>query len=493
MINERENGFFTVSLCERSFGTETSTDLTLPDYQSEIRRIINVSATPLPPARYVGADNVEFNGTVDYQVLYVGGDGALYTVPLSGEYSFNVPYERGECDTQSINVLCSVGVESASARVSAPRRLNIRARLRPSVRIYGKRTTDTAILNEVDPTSVYKKEERCECVLCESAVSDVITLNETLPLASDETRVVSADTRICIDSCEYQGEGMTCRGNVKLKLLCANDSGGEYQAVEKSIPFEGGLDIPLGADAASCKARGVVSETSVNVVGSSAECSIGILLEGFAARNAEMEYTSDVYSTKNECEISYEEIQPRSLLTCGVWGLTVNERLPLSQTGIPEDAKLIDTLCTASFDKCELIDGKPTFGGNADFCVIYKKDDEIYAANVKLPIKYTAASADMDIVSFDCCSEPTDVSARIEQGELRLGVELMICADCMGESSVQMADSVRFAEAVDKRESEVIVCYPAYDDTLWSVAKRYKVAPADVLGDPAEDKYVIIE
>ena len=492
MINERENGYLTVGLAERSSIAETSMDVSLPDYQSEIRRVLNVTATPLPPAKYVGADTVEFNGTVDYQVLYVGGDGELYSIPLSGEYSFSVPYERGECENEDVSVLCSICTESASARVSAPRRLSVRARLRPTVRIYGKRSTQTAMLSEVDPMSVYKNEQSCACVCCESVVSDAIELNAVVPLASDDVRVVSADTRICVESCERGENVLKCRGKARLRLLCAGEE--EYSVATESIPFEGCIELPIDVSDGFCRVRGVVCETSVSVSERSAQCGIGILLEASVGKTRQAVYTSDVYSTKNECECRADEVLTRRLIACESSGLTLSERVPLASTGIPEDAQIVDTLCTVCFDRCDAVDSRPTFGGNAEFCVVYKKDDEVYASTVRVPMKYAATSlSDSAPVSFDCYCEAVDVFARVEKGELRLGAELLISAECMGESEVCFIESARFAEPLERRESEMIVCYPVPDDTLWSVAKRYKVAPSDVVGDPTEDKYVIIE
>ena len=70
----------------RHMTAEVTGDFTLPDYQPEIRRLLAVIPTALPPAKYVGNTGAELNGTVDYQVLYVGGDGSLASVPLSSEY-----------------------------------------------------------------------------------------------------------------------------------------------------------------------------------------------------------------------------------------------------------------------------------------------------------------------------------------------------------------------------------------------------------------------
>ena len=84
----------TVALCDRTVSMEISGEYTLPEYQVPIRRILGARPTVLPPAKYVSGAGVELNGTVELQVLYVGTDGALYTAPLSAEYSVSVPLEQ---------------------------------------------------------------------------------------------------------------------------------------------------------------------------------------------------------------------------------------------------------------------------------------------------------------------------------------------------------------------------------------------------------------
>ena len=166
MINGQEKDFeekggFTVTLYDRSFGTEAAGDYTLPDYQSDIRRVLHVSQTVLPPSKYITSDSVEFNGTVDYQLIYVGGDGGIYSAPLSGEYSFTVPFDRNADVSDDIRILCSVYRDGISARVSAPRRLSIRSRLRANVRILGTISSETVIMAEDTEENIFRRTESC--------------------------------------------------------------------------------------------------------------------------------------------------------------------------------------------------------------------------------------------------------------------------------------------------------------------------------------------
>ena len=55
-----------------------------------------------------------------------------------------------------------------------------------------------------------------------------------------------------------------------------------------------------------------------------------------------------------------------------------------------------------------------------------------------------------------------------------------------------VAMGVSFGEPVERLDGKLVVCYPADDDTLWPIAKRYKVAQSDISGDPRKDRFVMI-
>ena len=485
-----ENGAVRVRACAKSFVTEASGDFTLPDYQSEIRRVLRVFGTALPPSAYAGADSVEFNGTLDYQLIYIGADGGIYSAPLSGEYGFFVPCERsGDADS----IICSVTFESASVRVSAPRRLSIRSRLRANVRAYASVPTATAIMSEVDPSGVYTRRESVMCLDVKSAVSDELSLSYSTPQGSEDTRVVSAEGAVLISACEASRGAIGCKGSVALKLLCRSEESGEYFLKNGNVPFDTQIECDVD-NSYSCRARGIISELSVSVTESAVECDVSVILEALACKNAPVEYTCDVYSVKNECECETASLSVAQSLVCTMSNLTFSERVPLSDTSIPQSARLVDSSFSAFFDKCALVDGKYVFTGNAQVCVLYESDGDIYSATVNIPTRYEAGESGAgEPVAFGIEAEATDVRVRLEGGELRVDAELIIGADCMGESEIEAVESASFGEEIAREGEDIVVCYPERGDTLWSVAKRYLVPPASVLGDPAEDRYVIIE
>ncbi len=494
-MNERENGYLTMALYERSFGAEASGDFVLPDYQNEIRRILHVSQTVLPPAKYVGDESVEFNGTVDYQVVYIGADGGIYSVPLSSDYSFSTSFVKwnNKDVIADISVLCNVTAESVNTRVSAPRRLSISSRIRPNVRIYAKIPSSAQIEADVSPMDVYRKYENASCACCESDISDVITVSCAVPTEAEDTRVVFADAKVDVTDVERSQNGVSCRGNISVKMLCVGEESGEYRTLTAKNAFEGDVDLEGGAEG-DVRVRGIVSEMAVNMTDAGIECNAGILLQAVACRNESIEYTSDVYSVKNECECVMRNVSSRNMRMCRNSNFTVSERMALEGTNIPEGAEILHSMGSVNMDKCDMVGGRYVFSGNAVFTAIYRKESDIYSADVTVPVKYeTEATAADAPVCFDCSAQVMDINMKLADGNLSIDAEIALSADCFSETNISAVDKVVFGDTIPERDTEIIVCYPASDDTAWSVAKRYKVAPTKVLGDPASDKYVMIE
>ena len=494
-MNERENAYLSAVLFERSFGAEASADFILSDYQTEIRRILHVSQTVLPPSKYVGNDSAEFNGTIDYQVMYIGADGGIYSIPLSSDYSFSTPIDKAEHKDviADVSVLCSVSPESVSTRVSSPRKLTIKSRLRPCVRAYAKIPATARLGSDASPTDVYKRMVSTSCVQCECGTSDVFSVSSTLPFDSEDIRVVFAESKIDVTDAQISGNSVCCKGNVLISLLCVSEESGQYKKLTAKTGFEGDVDTEQVLNG-SVRVNGIPSEMSVTITDSGIECTVGILLQAEVCTDAPVEYTADVYSVKKQCDCVMRGVESRSKQLCRTSNFTVSERLPLSSTGIPEEAEILYTTASVNMDKCDTSDNKYVFSGNGVFTVIYKKEGDVYSSDVSVPIKYLAdAESALPPACFDCTAWVLDNNTKVADGNLCIDAEIGISAECFASNKLSVVDRVVFGEDIPPREPEIVVCYPSASDSVWSVAKRYKVSPSKIIGDPTTDKFVMIE
>ena len=80
------NDHITTQICEKNMSGDFVTELSMPDYEPEIRRLLRVNVTLTPPMGFVDNGRVGMNGELVYDVLYMGNDGELYSTKARRDY-----------------------------------------------------------------------------------------------------------------------------------------------------------------------------------------------------------------------------------------------------------------------------------------------------------------------------------------------------------------------------------------------------------------------
>lgn len=490
---------FQMPLCERTVTTELSNDYTLPDYQPEIRRILRVGTSVIPPAKYIGGSNAEFNGNIDYNLLYVGADGALYSAPLSAEYAFSAPLElSSEFDlNEGVIVLCDSMDESVTVRVSAPRKLSIKCRLVSRVRAYGMMLAEERCVGECNPMSIERFMGECQVNKTLAALGDVIECSDEIALNDDELRVISASADATISELSPSEGYLNYRGEANLKMIvCRDNDPSAAEVITKKLPFSEQLEFDDLTPNATCRGAAHVSDISVSVEDGKILCNLSIIPEIVAHIQTPMSYTRDLYSTEKYCETAYREyILPRVSCISGA-NFSQSERIPLSDTTIKQGSRIVDVWCKPYAEKAELERGKYCISGQCKYTFLLESEGDYSTAELMIPLRY-----EFDGTAYAPESFMTDIGvmscrARVDGGNVGIDTELYVCGDIYGSERITALSEVRFGDSVARCDGDIVICFPAPDDTAWSVSKRYFVPVSKISGVSSPDDslsgYVVI-
>ena len=473
----------TLSLGDKTLHTEISGDFTLPDYQPEIRRILHVIPTVLPPAKYVGNGNVEWNGTVDYQVFYVGGDGDLYSLSLSSDYGGQLPMEGAEqIDfNEGITVFATTYGEGVSTRVSGPRKLNIRCRLCSRVRVYGKLPLEVQEIGVENSADIQRQ-------ICEGSrmntfggVSDAILCREEILGVSEDARVISATADALIESVRKESDGLHVVGQVNLYLLMARENGAA-ELVSRKLPLEGVMEWEtLGEDLC---VRGVVSEIRVQVEEGKLLCEVSAVLEGRSVEDFPQSYVNDAYSLEREGECRYGEYRTPVALVCENGNFSQSERVSMREINIPEGAAILQSFANAYFEECRQNEEVYQLCGKSRYVLLCERDGEYFTAEVVLPLRYELRGTGESVDSFDATATVMNSRVRGEGDTLCIDTEWSVAADLVGGRTVTVLGELCLGERIPRCGSCMTIYYPSSEDTPWSVAKKYHV-PVESIAEGA--------
>lgn len=464
-----EGRTFTEDLFGDAVFCDISEEFTLPEYEPEIKKILRVTARVLPAGKYVGGGRAEFAGSVVYGLIYRGTEGETGCVSLSSDYEFAVPCNNGD---REIAVFADTVADSVMCRPLAPRRLQFRTRLKSRVQMLSDSAVPpcdapplTEILRSTAPVCLRKRITGGEFEIG----GDIKVQGR--PLACDGT--VSVTEMHC-----EQGE-VYCRGELWARVTCED---GGLITYEKRIPFERRFDGDVDkswlcrpiASCWSCEYTGDENGGEVSAVAEvEAECC--------AAFSVALARDAFVCGAPSVAEKSKTELT--SCVDCGSVTVPVSGSRVL--TG--EEAGL-DRVCApwweVAFENPERDGSGAAVRGNAVLhCILQGDGGECAPVKIEMPfrVRLEGVASGGGRLYGNLSGTLSSVRIKTEKGSVSAEGELSVSVIITEKATESTVCSVKTVPSEDEKTPfGVSVVYPQKGDSLWQIAKRRWVSPAEL-------------
>ena len=467
-------GYFQQLICDKSVITELSGDFTLPDYQPEIKRLLRVSASVLPPSKYVGNHGASLAGNVDYYVLYTGSDNALYCAPLSAEYKVEIPIDRADeiGDLQNMTAVAYSLPDMISGRVTAPRKISIKCRLMSRAQIFGELPLESG--SDDGDGSLQVLYGSSEALKRNTGIGETLRVTDEMICDSrdGEIRVISAEGKVLINETAQSSGQVFCRGDLYLKLMLCREGGELPYVAWRKIPVSGSVAVENADMGGGACARGCVSELNITVDEGRIGIEAGVLLEVESCHGEEVGYVKDVYSVSKAAANSYKDVP---VLTAGEsfgGNFTLSDSLSLDEVGIAPGAKIIDVCGVAKTDESTGDGERCSVSGKVKFSLLAEKDGEFSVCEAELPFTYRTA-VEGENYKASSCAEVISARARVDGDRVGIDAEIGVTGVACRIETRKMLSEIAFGDSTETGRGEFVVCYPDGDDSVWSVAKRY--------------------
>ncbi len=479
---------------DRLLTQDISEDISLPDYQPEIKRLLRVTATVQPPTRYIGGGSIEFSGNVDFSILYAGEDNALYCFPASGEYTIRTAADgeaaQAYLSDQALCAYATIEPDLVSGRVGGPRKLSVRCRMRARVRAWGSTCAEEAWKSSTsgEAQRLFREQQGIR-TLCGTS-RPVALRDEILPdrLSTDSTRIVTAEATVLPEEITTATDRVSCRGQLCLKLLLQEDDpqgaeGGDSLPITlwRKIPYQAEIPLPGLRGDGEAVVSGSCTELNLILEHGKIQCEAELLLEARAQQGEAIRYTADLCCIGQHSQIEHTDLPVCLPLRCLNTNLSLNETLPAKDTGLPGSARLMDAYASVLPDSIKLnVEGKACIlTGSCRYSLVYCADGEIAAREHDLPFR---CSLDLGRPLQSDRAEPAaeytvsvvSTKARLDErdGRLNLDAELAIGLRAWELESISPVSAVTPGAPCTGAAGVRRIYYPLPGETLWDVAKR---------------------
>lgn len=480
-------------------GTEIcdlSDDYTLPDYMPAVGRVISCSASVAPPSLYFGGNNFEYAGGVRYRLLYESADDkTVWCAELPAEYDVHLSSNQNvaQTDPEALSGLSYATADNITARITAPRRLTVKSRIKLNHSLFAKAPFELNMRGDLKKSEdIRTLDSRAECALCSNAfsrpeqITDKITRSEAGLSPSDEIRIISSRADVMISQIDPFNGGADCKGEINVTLLICREGEGERpRRITRKIPF----NIPISFEQAAADNTRIIGfrgygatpsvNTSIDEEGISIDTDLLLCIERCAIIS--FNYVKDIYSRSADCEASAAHLILFSPLQCHNKNATFSASEDLETLGLDRGLKLCDIKATVLPDiNAEISDnGRIVLNGRQRITALADNGAELIPIEFESVFKYTSDSAD-DTPALPAISViPTvcECKGRIDGSRLDCDTEISFAVKLDAKNQISPISEVNLTpSAINERCGACIrVCYPAVGETLWDIAKRYKV------------------
>lgn len=470
---------------------ESTGDFALPDYMPQIARMLSCTPRLVSSGRYIGSDRAEFSGSIVYSVIYTGEDGVPFYTTLTGDYEYSIPLgDAAAC--ARIEVYDEPVIESVSVRASGPRKISARSRIisRPHL-VYEE---------EVKPAPEYDESEGYQR-LCESVrrmeerhfESGEFTIDDVFRLeASPDAEPVGCESVACITEVAMSAGAVRCRGEAECRVIYYDIIGGMRRLTSQKKKLRYEREIPVGylGDVLGVRARPRVISTEMSIDGESGEMSVEILLDirGQYTTESDTQIVRDIYNCTGECDVRYKSRSLRRGVLCKNMNLSCHGQKELASEY--EGSDVVTVSSEARVADIKVQDGTAHISGEITVeCVLCRTSaDEAEYSSVTIPVPFKCEAPVSNMAkrySGYAYADVTGLRVRCDKDGISADAEVYLSAFIEGEDEIRSVDEVSLCEQNVQKRDEIVVYYPDKNETLWSVAKKYRVPWGELARDNA--------
>ncbi len=473
--------------------TESSADYSLPDYNTDVRKILFTDAEVRPASRFVGDGEVELSGIVVYTVVYSDNEGRLESVSFTSDYDLTA-----KCNTEGLEeAIFDTRVQNFAIRPVGPRRINARCSLATLLTLSYKEScavVGDAFDGEEEPELEcgrmnYERVGSLEPV--EREYAEVIaTLDGRI---ADEVSVIFSDADVRIRELEESDGTLTVGGEILLSAVIKSYEE-PARLYTKSVDFKESLSHPEISEGAVFFPTATVTslKTSVNAEENGSEVVADFIIEfgGAYEYSENSEYIKDAYLKSRATENSYTDISSGELLYAGRECESFAAELPRAE--ILEDGmrEIVFMKAHPKLNSVEVgelgivLSGEIKYTGVAS---LLGEAGEVGYSAVKFTVPYTrtlALDRGGSEVRADARIKAGAVSVTLDATTVYASCELECSAVAVGnrEYSLLATSKISEGEGYESR-SEIVVYYPEDGESLYSVAKKFHTSESKIALD----------
>ena len=470
---------FTRSKCEQA----VSLEINLPDYCSDIKKILKCTVTAGVSGVSVSGENVNLSGTAVTRLIYVGENEKIDCFEHTDALSCST---RIKDMPENPMVKAVTKTDYINCRALSQRRISVSGSIGASVYVYRENKKELPCFIDSPDMQCKREKKTVSDLVCQT--EKAFDLSETVALGKDKEdigKILRSDCRVKLESKKAVADKLLIKGELCCEILYTDSEKNGIVKVSHSMPVSQILAVGGITDKSDIQLSLAPSQFTVSAKNDSAgRCRLLELAARISAvvrcrEDKELEIIKDCYSTRYDVTAEYKNSEFYCCAFNGEKEVPFEETLDFSDGDINE---ITDMWCSG--DECRMSGKENGAEGTCDFLLhgIYtdskgncRYGEKNLSAKVGIPLK-----AKGERVSCDCDITVTSLEwSKAGGGKVRIkGTVLLNCYCSVCSESRFLYELQRSEKEKEQKYPALCICYARKGEKIWDIAKHYNTTEA---------------
>ena len=458
-------------------------DITMPDYCPDIKKILKCVVLPRLVSARCTADRVNVEANAQIQIMYSNEDNNVFcyekTFPFSKSIDIGKPIENPVVEAK-------LRTSYVNTRAVSSRRIDIHSSVVVDVTIKSKKEEQVVADAENCGIQLLKNCKNV-CSFVGEAVK-MFSLTETVDLGEGKSpvfQVLRVTSNIVNEDMKATKNKVLVTGELKVNVLyCADTDKHHPEVFEHTLPISQIIDVDSISDKTDnsvsicCSGVEVVPKNDSSGAKKLLDISASINAVIKAVTNIDTVLPTDCYSTQYDLKCQKKTFRFENEVEKIIENMMIKKNEKLSGIKIDEiyDVWCDDIKATSRIDKGEI-----NVKGSLLVCILGKDESSV-------PF-YTERTVEFDKVvpmkgENNSCRSDTNVKNMSvsyilsSEDTLDLRIEIMIESSVVMNKPIELIESIQIDKESKKKKSSALSIYFADEnESVWDIARNFNTTP----------------
>lgn len=449
---------------------EVNGDIIVPDIKPDILNVINTNGTAYIYKKDIATGRVRVDGNIDTYVVYLADNGETRSIQTTLTFAENIEEQNISEKSFSKEI---ISLESIEAKVLNERKLSIKANVKIKAEIYEKSEIEiTSEFNEIEGVEKLKESLEIKSIIGTNKVKASIKENILVDNNYQVAEILKTDIELSNLENKISYNKVLAKADANIKIIFLAEDG-KIGVTESTIPVMSFIDMEKITDQNICSVEYSIRNMLFKPESNNINCQIDFEVQCDAYENKSIDVIQDMYGIKNNIDFTRRDVEVQVNSSDNFEKVNINEKI------LVEDVlNIFDVKCMAKVVNTNKVGSFYNYECELNLSIYYEADNRngLNVKNVTLPF----------IVKFE--GDDGDLEFNIVKKEFTINNENVDCdIEILSKKTnnnlkrITIIDDVTCSEIEEDSEYKMYMYFVKNGDTLWKIAKKFKVSLNDII------------